>query len=240
VIVIVGDDQHEMFESDLLPSLAVFTGTEIWDLPMTTETLLPSIQQAAWAIHADVPERYPVDADLGAWIAERLSMDDFDPTVVGDQLGGRSLGHAFTFVRRRLLPDRDPACIVPIFLNTYYPPNRPSPERCWRLGVSLGRALSEWPTAKRVAVVASGGLSHFVIDEALDQLVLRALRDGDAAAIAGLTRDQLQSGTSEIMNWIVVGAAMWSCGLKLDSSTYLPLYRTSAGTGVGMGFSTWI
>jgi hypothetical protein len=49
-----------------------------------------------------------------------------------------------------------------------------------------------------VAVIASGGLSHFVVDEALDRRVLDGITARDATSLGGLSRDQLRSGTSEI------------------------------------------
>ena len=67
-----------------------------------------------------------------------------------------------------------PPPTVPIILNTFYPPNQPTAARCVAFGKVLGRAIKNWKDEARVAVIASGGLSHFVIDEALDKLILRA------------------------------------------------------------------
>ena len=48
-----------------------------------------------------------------------------------------------------------------------------------------------------MAVVASGGLSHFVVDEELDHGIIQALREKDMAWLAGLDPKQLQAGSSE-------------------------------------------
>ena len=72
---------------------------------------------------------------------------------------------------------------VPIMLNTYYPPNQPTPKRCYALGQALRQAIESWLSAKRVAVIASGGLSHFVIDEELDHQIITAMQNKDAATL---------------------------------------------------------
>ncbi len=48
---------------------------------------------------------------------------------------------------------------------------------------------------------------------------------------------RLNSGTSEVRNWITVAGA---CE-HLDTAwqEYIPCYRSEAGTGCGMGFAVW-
>src|SRR4029434_10266205 len=92
--------------------------------------------------------------------------------------------------------------IVPVLLNTYYPPNQPTPKRCYELGRALRRVIEALAKARRGGGRASGGLSHFVVDEALDRHVLDILARRDADAVAALPLEQLDSGNSEIPNWI--------------------------------------
>lgn len=49
--------------------------------------------------------------------------------------------------------------VVPLLVNTFAAP-LPTLRRCLALGEALGRAVAVLPGARRVAVVASGGLSH--------------------------------------------------------------------------------
>jgi 3-O-methylgallate 3,4-dioxygenase len=130
-----------------------------------------------------------------------------------------------------------PIPVVPVFLNTYYPPNQPSPRRCYRLGQVVREAVESYPEPLRIGVVASGGLSHFTVDEALDGEVIRALRDKDARALEELPRDKLNSGSSEIRNWICAAGALEH--LNLRWVRYFPGYRTPAGTGTGLCFASW-
>lgn len=239
VALVIGDDQRELFVDDGIPAFACFTGTELLDMAPDAETFarLPKgIQAAYWAVHGEEKAVHPVASELSAHVAERLTQADFDLTVFTRQPAGRTLGHAFTFPRYRLgLPADTP--IVPVFINTYYPPNVPSAARCHALGRELRRAVESWEPEARVAVIASGGLTHFVIDEALDRAVLDAIAAKDAAALSGIPRGKLRSGNSEILNWITAAAALE--GLEPHVVDYVPGYRTPAGTGTGMAFAYW-
>jgi hypothetical protein len=145
-------------------------------------------------------------------------------------------GHAWSFVHQRLMGERI-VPIVPVLLNTYYPPNQPTARRCYRLGQAIRQAVEAWPEPRRVGVVGSGGLSHFVVDEELDRHVLQILAKKDAEAIAALPASQLESGNSEIRNWIAAAGAAEH--LHMELVDYVPSYRSLAGTGVGMGFAVW-
>jgi hypothetical protein len=127
--------------------------------------------------------------------------------------------------------------MVPLLLNTYYPPNVPTAARCHDIGRALRAVLHAEGSALRVAIVASGGLSHFVVDPELDLRVMRALREKDAATLRAIPRPALNSGSSEILNWVLAAGALDH--LDVGWSQYLPLFRTPAGTGVGAGFAIW-
>jgi hypothetical protein len=125
-----------------------------------------------------------------------------------------------------------------VFLNTYYPPNQPSPARCFDLGSALRDAIGSFAEEKlRIGIMASGGLSHFLVNEALDQEVIDAIRRKDRTFLTSLSPAILQSGSSEIRNWICVSAAVRD--LELDWITYVPGYRSRALTGVGLCFARW-
>jgi 3-O-methylgallate 3,4-dioxygenase len=82
-----------------------------------------------------------------------------------------------------------------------------------------------------------GGLSHFAVDEELDQQVLTAIRTKDSAALAGFGPLRLQAGSSEIRNWLVVGEMAKESDLEWVE--YVPAYRTPALTGTGLAFASW-
>jgi hypothetical protein len=234
-VVVIGDDQRELFKDECSPAFAVYTGSDLVDIPPEPETVHPSHKPALWSRHSDVLERYLTRPDFARHLAASLSGQEFDVATCAAQYAGRSLGHAYTFVRLRLMRDMVP--MVPVFVNCYYPPNQPSPERCFRFGQALRRAIDAWPGDLRVALVASGGLSHFVIDETMDRQVLRGIAEHRRELLTGLPTEKLNSGNSEIRNWIVMAGALEDYDAAILD--YTPSYRTEAGTGCGMAFVRW-
>lgn len=235
-LVVVGDDQKELYGDANMPAMLLYRGDSIRNVP------LKSHPGPDWARNAsaryyerDVARDYPVDARLAEHLIAHL-MEDFDLSVADSLADGHGEGHAFGFVHNRLLAGAT-LPVVPVFLNTYFPPNQPTPGRCYRLGQAIRKAVESYPGTQRVGVLASGGLSHFTVDPDLDGRVIRALREKDAAALAALPREQLNSGSSEIRNWICMAGAVEQ--LTLRGIEYIPAYRTPAGTGTGMCFADW-
>jgi hypothetical protein len=237
-LVVIGDDQGEWFSADSQPALCIYWGDSVENLPPPVERMAPSIRLAYWGFYGDGTNRaFPVDAALGKYLVETLTHEhEFDVAHVRVQPRHGPFGHAWSFVHQRLMGDHV-IPIVPVLLNTYYPPNQPTARRCYALGRAIRQAVEAWPVRKRVGVVGSGGLSHFVVDEALDRHVLDILARKDAAAIAALPADQLASGNSEIRNWIAAGGAAEH--LRMQLIDYVPCYRSPAGTGIGTAFAVW-
>jgi len=146
------------------------------------------------------------------------------------------IGHAYAFLYQRLWPECT-VPIVPIMLNTYYPPNQPTPRRSYALGAAVRRAIESWDGRARVAVLASGGLSHIIVDEALDREVLAGLEGHDPQRLAAVPRAKMKGGTSEILNWIALGGAVGPMTMTLVD--YVPGYRSLPSTGCGMAFAYW-
>jgi 3-O-methylgallate 3,4-dioxygenase len=236
IVVVIGDDQYELFREECIPAFAVFTGAELVDIPPPPETVHPSHVPALWSRHNETLEFYPTAPKLATHLASFLTAEGFDVAAAAKQFEGRSLGHAYTFVRLRLMGDR-PVPIVPVFINCYFPPNQPTPDRCFRFGQALRRAIDDWPSDRRIAVVASGGLTHFVIDEAIDRQVLRGIREKQSALLRTLPVEKLESGSSEIRNWIAAAGALED--FRATVLDYVPAYRSPAGTGCGMAFARW-
>lgn len=245
VALVVGNDQMEVFTGDHVPAFAVFWGGYVEGHPRSPE-FLAKLNRAVARAEADrtplVYTQYPCLPDLGRHVIEKMIAEGFDVAqlkklAVGE-IGVNSAPHAYGFVYRRLMRDKV-VPHVPVFVNTFYPPNQPTAARCFEFGRALARAIASWPQGGNVAVIASGGLTHFVIDESFDRSVLEALQNGDAAKLSSLPEAMFQSGTSEIKNWIVVAGAMAEAGLAMQLVDYVPCYRSEAGTGSAMGFAKW-
>jgi 3-O-methylgallate 3,4-dioxygenase len=243
--VVVGNDQMEIFTSDHVPALAVFRGQYVEGIPRTPEflaSLPPGVAQAELDRTPSVYTQYPTLPELGSHIIRKAIADDFDVAQLTKlptgAIGSNAAPHAYGFVYRRLMRDKV-LPHVPVFVNTFYPPNQPPAARCFEFGRALGRAVKSWPEDLNVCVIASGGMTHFVLDESFDRKVLDAMRSGDTTTLTNLPEEMFQSGTSEIKNWIVAAGIMAEAGLTMRLIDYVPCYRSEAGTGSAMGFAQW-
>jgi catalytic LigB subunit of aromatic ring-opening dioxygenase len=236
-LVIVGDDQHELFGDRHMPSIAVYYGETIRNAARPAAAPSDWYRRAQMRRLEDEAEaHYPCHRGLALHLIEGLVEREFDVSAVAALDPDQYEGHAYSFVHRWYLGGtRLP--VVPVFLNTYNPPNPPLPRRCARLGAALKALIERYPEDLRVGVLASGGLSHFVVDEDLDRGVIDALRRKDMDYLAGLDPRRLKAGSSEIRNWIVAAGA--ASDLELAWMEYIPSYRTPALTGIGLGFAKW-
>ena len=248
IVVVVGDDQHEWFLDDLQPSFTVYCGDQVINAALDQEKMKAKSPGIAVAMSAYYPAEdhiYPVPRDLARAIIEGAIEDEFDVAISATQRssakGPIGIGHAVGFIYRRILKDRT-VPLVPILLNTYFPPNQPKPKRCYEFGRSIGRAIASWNGAnenKRVAVCASGGISHFVIDEEFDTRMLNAIKNRDTETIFAEPDIMFRSGTSETKNWITVAGILAETDLEMNLIDYVPSCRSEAGTGCGMAFASW-
>ncbi len=240
VAVIVGNDQNEIYRPALNPAFAVhygdtitnyeFSEERIKELPPGIEVSLPGYIPSGGAEYRGCPE-------LALKIIDQTIADEFDVAAMSS-LPRPETPHAWGFVYRRLMRD-NPCPSVMVTINTFFPPNRPSARRCYKFGQSILEAIREWDSDKRVALIGSGGLTHFVIDETVDRTFLDALRYNDFEPVFGLGEETFRDGTSEIKNWIPVAGAMSQLGLEPHVLDYVPCYRSEAGTGNAMGFVYW-
>jgi 3-O-methylgallate 3,4-dioxygenase len=235
LVVIFGDDQHEQFQDDNMPTFAIYHGKS---LPVVTHTgrnlaAWKSFEERGWAQTA---QEYEAGQGLAEHLVYSLVKDEFDIARCKTLRPEIGVGHAFSFLYRRILPGGK-LPMVPVMVNTYYPPNQPTPKRCYAFGQAVRKAIESWNADKRVAVMASGGLSHVVIDEEIDQMTIDGLRSKKPEILWRLPRERLSGGTSEILNWVALAGVVES--MDLEFLEYVTTYRSPAGTGCGMGFAYW-
>ena len=126
---------------------------------------------------------------------------------------------------------------VPVYQNTFFPPNQSTAKRSYRFGQVIKEAIESWPSEKRVAVFASGGMSHFAIDEEFDRI--GALKSRDKDYLTSIPLKDLQSGTSELKSWISLAGLLEGASAEMHEIDYVPCYRSPAGTGTANGFYWW-
>ncbi len=176
--------------------------------------------------------------ELAEHLIAALNGEGFDVGCGDGVREGHALDDAFAYAFNYVLPEDAPPPVVPFMVSRYLP-YQATAARCYALGQALRRAVGSWEADARVALMASGGLSHQVIDEELDRGVIAALESGDEQALCALDRERLNAapGTPEILNWVTVAGAMAPARMTLLD--YLPCYRSLAGTGHGLTFGVW-
>ncbi len=178
----------------------------------------------------------PGNPQLAQHIAVSLVGEEFDMSFFQD----KPLDHGF-FSPMSVLLERQggqwPTTIVPLQVGVLQFPI-PTARRCYKLGQALRRAIESYPEDLRVAVVATGGLSHQVHGERAgfnnvawdrefvdiitrDPERLADMTHAEYAALGGLEG-------AEIIMWLVMRGALSACVKKVHSSYYLP-----SMTGIG-------
>lgn len=234
-LIIIGDDQEEMFDHTNMPAIGVYYGTSIGN-GAATEAKSALDRARMRILEPNGPVDYACHAPLARHLIDALQHDGFDLSAMAKTAPGKFEGHAISYVHRFLM-GAVPVPVVPVFLNAYYPPNQPSPSRCLALGEAIRRAIDTFDPALRIGVLASGGLSHFVVDEAFDHAVIDAFKRHDREFFRTAPLHKLMSGSSEIRNWICLAGAVGE--LDLDWVSYVPGYRTPALTGTGLCFASF-
>ena len=225
VIICFGDDQHENVFDDNQPPFLIYMGEE-------ADATLHFLYLGEKA--ENQMTRYKVKSDLAKTLVNRLMDHDFDPAWATKLREHTGLGHAFGRPLNFIMPDHK-FPIVPVMMNTYDQPS-PSARRCYKLGQAVRSIVEGMPDDLRVVVLASGGLSHTIIDETFDHAFIKALETRDEAYLTSVPPKRLVGGTSEILTWITVAGATGT-GMKLVD--YAPCYRNAQGVGCAMGFAIW-
>ncbi|HEY5209918.1 MAG TPA: hypothetical protein VIJ42_10790 [Stellaceae bacterium] len=239
LVVIVTDDETELFTRMNTPAVSIYYGEEIITHPRARPDPMPSFMPTMLRNYAmDEPHTFPAMAGFARKLIEKFIDRDIDmgaASQVEDPYKS-GFGHGIGFVETRIFRDKK-IPVIPLLLNTYYPPNAPRAARCHDIGRVLRQSIEEIDEDLRVIVMASGGLSHFTVDEELDRRVLEGFQSGKAELLRSLPAAALNSGSSEIRNWITVAGAVE--GMANRWMEYQPLYRTPAGTGIGAAFGVW-
>jgi hypothetical protein len=239
VAIILGKDQKEIFPH-LSPSIAIYSGEDVHNGPPQRKVYAPDhhvVHKCHPKLATYLLETFQANgfdlADLQAW-PENVWMEQ----QMKQKADYPVVPHAYSFVYHQIMGDNPPPH-VPVLMNLFYPPTQPSMARCIEFGRVLRDAILAWPDDVRVAVIASGGLSHFVNDEEFDRDIMKKLASYDYEGLSAIPNGYYQSGTSEIKIYSTVMMALQHTGAQMTLVDYVPCWRTAAGTGEGMGFMYW-
>jgi protocatechuate 4,5-dioxygenase beta chain len=218
-VVVLYNDHGLNFFLDKMPTFAIGAAPEYANA------------DEGWGL----PVLHPFKGDpaLSWHIINSLVADEFDVTTCQEML----VDHAFCIPMELFWPDGFPPPAVPVAVNTVQHP-LPSALRCYKLGKAIGRAIESWPEDKRVAVIATGGLSHQLdgeragfINREFDMLCLDKLVN-DPKALTGYSTKELValSGSQgvEVLMWIAMAAAMTGRSKEISRNYHIPISNTAS------------
>ncbi len=197
-VIVVSDDHLHNFYLDNFPAFCIGAG-DSYQAP---------------AEHWLKVDRHHLKghADLGAHILGEALTEGFDPSFSMKLI----LDHG-VLTPLVLAGISTSVTIVPLLVNCVQPP-MPTMRRCLEWGRMLRRAIESCTSAERVALLATGGISHDVatprmgfVNEAFDREFLRLMRDGsdeDLANFCTARVNEAGNGAEEIRNWLVVRGAL--------------------------------
>jgi gallate dioxygenase len=168
---------------------------------------------------------------LARHIGQALMADEFDMSFFQDKPLDHGLFSPLSMLARRTPDGNWPAPIIPLVVGVLQFPI-PSARRCYKLGQSLRRAIESYPEDLKVALVATGGLSHQVHGERSGfnntpwDLQFLELIEKDPERLCELTHAEYAEyggfEGSEVIMWLVMRGAMSSNIKKVHQSYYLP------------------
>jgi aromatic ring-opening dioxygenase catalytic subunit (LigB family) len=225
VLIIVSPDHWVNFFLNNIPAFCVGIGEEHDGPP---EPFLKPL------FKHDVLQGHP---GLGRHILDSALAQGSDPSF-SHRL---TLDHGFCLPLWRMGIDPIPP-IVPIVINEIEAP-MPTMHRCLQWGHLLRRAVESYSEPLRVAVLATGGLSHYIgepgmgeVDQEFDRTCIAVFEDGDEGRIATTLEQAVRktgNGGDEVRNWVVAHAAAGAGGFELLG--YEPLEEIY----VGCAFAEW-
>jgi AmmeMemoRadiSam system protein B len=206
VILIFGADHVETFSVTCIPTYAIVAGNR------------------AIAKFAGREHNLPIHREMAEDILNKLVVDhSFDMAYSEDA----ELGHAFSIPFEYVIGKRD-IPVIPFFTNVYVPP-LPTPKRCAELGRTIASIIKGRP--ERVAIIASGGMSHFPGTSKylkpefdFDRWMVSQMEAGNTDALLNMTGTQLDEvGNTEMLSWaIMFGAIGKQEGELID---YIPTWH---------------
>lgn len=224
ILVVVSPDHWVNFFINNLPAVAIAVGEEHVGPPEPWMKEFP---------HANLPGH----PGFAQHLAGSAFANDFEPSLTYRM----ELDHGICIPLWKAELDPMPA-LVPVILNTVEPPMI-SVRRCMAWGDLIRRSIDSYPGNARIAVLATGGLSHSIgepdmgrIDEPFDYECIERFKAGDRdklVAFVDRTIEAAGNGAAEVRNWLVAHAVASDRGFENI------LYRSIPEWYVGCCWAAW-
>lgn len=224
VVVVFYNDHGLNFFLDKMPTFAVgaaahyHNADEGWGIP----TVPPFEGNPALSWH----------------LINHLIAQEFDVTTCQEML----VDHACTLPLKLFWPEGPcPVQVVPVCINTVQFP-LPSAKRVYALGKAVGQAIANWDSDQKVAVIASGGLSHQLdgeragfINKVFDLEFMDSLVSNPEWATQFNTMELVEkTGTQgvELLMWLAMRAALTNTSGRVHEihrNYHIPISNTATG-----------
>jgi len=206
VIIFLGADHVETFSVSCVPTFCIVAG------------------DTAHAKFAGREHKLPIHREMAEDVLNKLVTEhNFDISYSEDA----ELGHAFSIPFEYVIGNRN-IPVIPFFTNVYVPP-LPTAKRC----EALGKALAEIVKGRkeRVAIIASGGMSHFPgttkylhPEFDFDRWLVSQMEACNTDALLNMTPEQLDEvGNTELLSWAVMFGAIGAH--KGELIDYIPTWH---------------
>ncbi len=216
VVVIIAGDHFMTLSYENMPVFAIATGDKFqtWGEFGTPNITLPGNEAFGDAVHASLVE------------------SDFDMMAISQGKIDHSFSCPISFLE---IAGAFP--ILPIYINATVPP-LPSFRRSLDFGKALGDALRSQNIAERVAVLGTGGLSHWVgtpntgqINDTFDRDFLAKFVGQEFDILSKLDSDDVMetagNAAGEVRNWMI--AAMAARDIQPEQLAYEPVAAWKTG-----------
>lgn len=239
VVVLLSHDAHNVFTDENQPVMCVYFGEKMIGGKSNLAPDAPEWQKTvAKGQGQDEHHEFAVASEFARELIVKLMAQGVDTASANEipDPDKHGFGYTYTFPVVRLMGGGKYP-LVPILLNSLFPPNQPTPRRCYELGRALRRAIAQTAPGTRVAIVTSLGMSHFVTNEELDRKVLKAIEAHDADTLRQIPVKLIGGSNGQIRDLLMMAGVMED--QRVNWSEYIPVYRTPAGTGIGIAFVSW-
>ena len=220
-VIVVGSDHYVLFGPRCLPSCLIATG----DVSGPYEKF-QGVDQGAMPNHRE----------LASHIAGHGRDNGVDWAVAKHITVDHSIG-----IPARLCALQNPGTrVIPVYLASAVEPliNK---RRAFEVGQAIRRAVEAWGGSERVAVIGSGGISHWVglqrmgdVNEEFDRWVITSVENKDYQSLMDIpdaqVLEQAGNGALEIRNFLCALGAM------PEGSNRVLHYANGAEWVTGLGF----
>lgn len=221
--IVIGDDHYTVFGPHCLPNILIGIG----DVDGPYEDWLghdraPIPNNEALAMHV---LQYGLNNGFDWAMAKSLTVD-----------------HSTFVPYLKIIKELDDVKMIPVYVNAGVMPLIKT-KRCVQLGEMIADAVEAYEGADRVAIIGTGGLSHWVgaanmgkVNEEFDRRVLEMIKTKDIDGLLALSDNYVLSeagnGALEYRNWLVAIGAVRKYCYEMDLICYEPIPQWVTGTAL--------